>query len=922
MFISQENLDILCISETWLEPDEIQFVQFCNYKIISYYCRNTYSHGGVLILVKNTFAATDFTNLSKLSSDKIFECSAAKVTINDTNYCVMCLYRAPNTDLNTFLTKFENCLNLLCSLNVHKIIICGDLNINYLSNNNARTRLDDLINSFNLHSIFNEPTRIFNNSVTAVDYILTNFNVRDKNIIYTGISDHSAQKITYEINNTPINNYIKFRSFSTKNIKNFMKYLSDEKWLNVFSEQTVDTKFVVFSDTLSYYYNLSFKIVKKNVNVCSTEKPWLTPGIKKSSVRLKELHNLRKAGIIDEQYYKTYKTIYRRVIRLAKRLYFDKIIINSQNKSKTAWKIINNSIKNNVRSETPTIKINNEETSDKKKIADSFNSYFVNLPKSLLSTEHNINETNINTITRFEKSIYLEPVTESEVLDTINKLKNSNSTGHDDFSIKIIKQCAHKIVKPLCHIINQCFIEGSFPNLLKISKVICLFKKGDTKELSNYRPISLLSVFSKIFEKLLASRIIKFLEANKIISPNQHGFRNNHSTISALVSILDYIYRSVDMGNKVMAVFIDLSKAFDCVNHDTLLKKIECYGLRGQSNKLLKSYLSNRSQFVEYFGVNSNKLDIDIGVPQGSVLGPLLFLLYINDVEQSIPIFYCAFADDMSLIVSDVTIENTATKLEKNLEKISIYFRNSGLTMNQDKTFSLQFHPIGSNYVSSPLIKLKGKSIQQVVDFKLLGIHIDMSLNWKKHVDFICKKCASLCFAVRRLCQIVSINIVKTFYYSNFEAKIRYGVIFWGNSVTSDRVFILQKRVIRFMFGLTYRESCKSTFIRNKILTFPCLYILDVLIFVKTNISKFVHQNTYHEYTTRHGSNLQFNMHRLELFKSNPYYMGAVLYNKLNNNIKTIVGIQKFKSAVRRYLVSNAFYSVEEFLTSECVPCV
>lgn len=918
LFLLTENVDILCISETWLGLDEIQFIHFFNYNISSYYCRNMYLHGGVLILVKNNLMCTEITCLTELSMDKLFECSAVTLTISDIKYCIVCLYRAPNTDVNVFLSKFEECLNLICKLNVHKIIICGDININYMCRNNATINLDDLIHSFNLLSIFNEPTRIFNNLSSAVDYILTNFDILDKKIIHTGISDHSAQKITFETNKANLNSSIKFRSFSKKNISNFILYLGDEKWHSVFNEQSVDKKFTVFAETVAYYYHSCFKMVTKTINTNSKEKLWLTTGIKISSIRLKELYNLMTLSVVDKQYYKNYKSIYRRVIKQAKRLYFDKIIIDSENKSRTIWKIINKNVKRNNRvSEVATIKINNNEISDKKIIADSFNSYFVNLPKTLLSPNSNTGKKSVDSVPRTENSIYLEPVTELEVLEAINNLKNSNSTGYDNLSVKIIKQCASLIAKPLCHIINQCFIDGCFPSLLKISKVICLHKKGDINEISNYRPISLLSVFSKIFEKLLATRIIKFLEKNKIFSPNQHGFRENHSTISALVSILDYVYKNIDKGNKVMAIFVDLSKAFDCVNHDTLLKKIECYGLRGQCNMLLSSYLSNRTQFVEYLGEQSERLMTDIGVPQGSVLGPLLFLLYINDVDEYISTFYCAFADDMTLVASDVTTEAMITKHKNNLHRISNYMTNTGLVMNQGKTFSLQFHPIGSNYTSSPLLKLNGKSIQQVEDFKLLGIYIDLSLNWKTHVNVICKKCASLCFAVKRLCQITSLSTVKVFYYSCFESVIRYCIICWGNSVTSERAFILQKRVVRFMFGLKYRESCRNTFIHEKILTLPCLYILELLTFVKQNIVSFLRQNIYHEYPTRHGSNLQYNIHRLEMFKENPYYMGTVLYNKLGNNIKNITSIKKFKSAVRQYLVSNAFYSVEEYLMSE-----
>ena len=219
----------------------------------------------------------------------------------------------------------------------------------------------------------------------------------------------------------------------------------------------------------------------------------MTTGIKISSKRLKELFKLVKLGVIEKTQYINYKTIYNRVIRQAKKVYFDNIIMNSENKSKTVWNIINSSIRGpnkQLKYDASTMMINNIETVDKIQIANEFNSYFINLPKSVIkSNQRKLSNYKNNMINFVEESIVLHNVTESEIITVINNLKNSNSTGHDNFSIKIIKKCAHFLAKPLCNIINHCFAEGHFPDLLKISKVICLLKKGDSKLICNYRPI-------------------------------------------------------------------------------------------------------------------------------------------------------------------------------------------------------------------------------------------------------------------------------------------------------------------------------------------------------------------------------------------------------------------------------------------------
>ena len=287
-------------------------------------------------------------------------------------------------------------------------------------------------------------------------------------------------------------------------------------------------------------------------------------------------------------------------------MYYDELIVNSEHKSKTAWKLINNSLKNNAKIEKLEIKINNNITSDNSVISNEFNSYFVNLPKSLRYSLNHPKSINQPSFTALNESIYLNPVTTTDIIKIINMLKQSNSVGPDNISIKIIKKCAHQLTEPLCHIINKCFQDSKYLDMQKVSKILPLFKKGDRKLLSNYRPIAILSVFSKIFEKLLATRIIKFLESKQILSPNQQGFREHKSTITALLAILNEVYRNLDQNKKVLASFIDLSKVFDCVDHQILLEAIESYGLRGKCNDLLRSYLSDRKQFMDCFSHSSN----------------------------------------------------------------------------------------------------------------------------------------------------------------------------------------------------------------------------------------------------------------------------------------------------------------------------
>ena len=315
---------------------------------------------------------------------------------------------------------------------------------------------------------------------------------------------------------------------------------------------------------------------------------------------------------------------------------------------------------------------------------------------------------------RNPNSILLSPATPIEINRTILNLDQTKSTGPYSIPIKALKILGPKISQPLTKIINQSFTEGIFPSKLKVAKVVSIFKKGDSEIASNYRPISLLPIFSKIFEKLMHERIYSFLKEHKLIYPLQFGFRENHCIDHALISITEDIRSTVDNKRYGCGIFIDLQKAFDTVYHEILLKKLEHYGIRGDTLKWFCSDLSDRSQFVSINGHNSTKMEISCGVPQGSVLGPLLFLIYINDLPNvSNKIKTYLFADDTNIYLESEAISELVQIVNKELKLVKKWIDANLLSLNISKTNYIIFHSPAMPIPTDIVIKIGREHINR-----------------------------------------------------------------------------------------------------------------------------------------------------------------------------------------------------------------
>ena len=417
-------------------------------------------------------------------------------------------------------------------------------------------------------------------------------------------------------------------------------------------------------------------------------------------------------------------------------------------------------------------------------MADTINKFYVNIGKTVEEKIPQGNKSFLHYLTnRNAFNIVLNPCTTEEIRNYISDMVSSKATGPNSIPTNLLKHFIDELTEPLVNIINKSLKEGTFPDILKLASVCPIYKKSDRTKCANYRPISLLSNLSKIFEKTMYNRIELFLSEFEIIYKLQFGFRKKYSTEHALLSIVEEIRKNLNNGEFSCGAFIDLEKAFDTVNHQILLSKLEHYGIRDTSLTWIASYLSNRKQKVKLNGVNSKSERVSCGVPQGSILGPLLFIIYVNDMHSAVKTSIMHhFADDTNLLFSSKN-QNKITKIiNSDLKLLFEWLCVNRLSINVSKTEFIVFRPPKKTLNKRIVLELNQTKIYESNKIKYLGLILDSRLKWNYHINELTKKLNRAVGIIYKIRPDCSQKVLLSLYYSLFHSHLTYGLSVWGKS--------------------------------------------------------------------------------------------------------------------------------------------
>ena len=685
-------------------------------------------------------------------------------------------------------------------------------------------------------------------------------------------------------------------------------------------------------DCYSYIYNTiidlqnrCFPLVKLSRKKCS-DKPWITPALKKSiNTKLflykKFLLNKRES---DLNAFKIYRNKLRVILSNAEKEYYASVLNFKLNKSKNIWHHLNcivNRNKNKSNVNVSSLNTSSGVINDSESIANCFNMHFSKVGETLsMSIGNNTGNFQQYLNPSSSNSFFFENILPTEVYNTLCSLKNSKSPGPDLISSYVVKLSKDYICEPLCFLYNMSVLCGSFPSSLKISKVIPLFKKGNKHDVNNYRPITLSPIFSKVFEKIVFSRMIHFIESNNLLYEFQYGFRKGHSTTFALVDVIEMIHNNINDGKFVMGLFIDITKAFDSVQHDILLHKLYNYSFRGNIYNLLKSFLSNRFIYTSVNTCNSSLNSINCGVPQGSVLGPLLFLLYINDLPNCIPeLSLKIFADDSNIFIINNDIIQLFARANRALSNIVSWCDCNKLVISYSKSCYMLFKPTVSSNNAIRLfdlnVSVNNILIERTLKFKYLGVWLDSNLNWKDHIDYLVSKLNSFIGLFYKNKDLLPYDCRKALYYSYIYPILCYGIELYGmaNKTTLNKLSVSCNRIMRALQFV--KKTTPSIELYRNFNTLPicCLYKSQILrtvykcintpCRVPNHFSKlFTFNSNVHRYCTRNANNI----HLVNSYKGNSIiYEMSVLWNTLPDSLKSLLSEKIFANELKLYFLNG-----------------
>ena len=897
------------------------------------------SRGGIGLYIRDTHKYKIRQDLS-LFIPHVFESIFIELTFGGKHVIIGNIYRPntyPQADIDIFINTMNDLQLLLAAENKDSYIM-GDMNLDLLKFSNHQKTGDYLENIFThgFLPLITKPTRLTSHSATLIDHIYTNKSdlTATSGIVVTDISDHFG--IFAVIKHNKINVKTEsgdkwVRSFSQSNIKCFLNLLRSSDFTSVFETNEPDMAYDIFMNLYMTVYNTAFPLKRIKIpHKYLKRSPWMTRGLVQSSLTKNKLlrKKLKKPSEANIKKLKIFCSLYNKLLRIAKASYYHEQLQSAKFNVKKTWNILRSAIdKQNHQITLPEyFKHNNMKINKHNLIADAFNKFFANIgneiSENVLPAQHEFsNYLDGGNLSSFA----FVPVTPGEILDISSKIKAKNSLDCNNISTKLMKISIEQteIAVPLTHVVNLSLSTGNVPLNMKIAKVIPIFKSGDRSLFTNYRPISILPVFSKILEKIVANKLIKFLNTYDQLYEHQYGFRSGHSTIHPVIHLMNQIAHENDKSTKnvTMSVFLDLSKAFDTISHKILIKKMENMGIRGVAKLWFESYLSNRGQFMNIGDAYSPLEPIKSGVPQGSILGPILFLLYINDIHKSTSLSVLCFADDTTVSISSNNTRELYNKINLELHSISEWLRANKLCLNTKKTKYIIFRPcINYRLADNYHVQIDDQNIERIGNnqstktFKFLGLNIDETISWKTHIGLLCNKISRSNYIINKVKNILPNSSLRLLYQSLIQCHVNYGLEVWGSSSSTDRLFKRLKKSIRIINRKSYNFHTEPVFKKCNTLTVKDQYQLKVATFMiqmkhhkLPNSFQKLHANYFSPTgrPTRQINVAKQTRARTRYSSLLPYHTFPKIWNELAPSFRLIESTNKFKRVLRAHLLDK-----------------
>lgn len=736
---------------------------------------------GVLIYIEED--VSEETEIITVDKIKIIN---TRIHLNNTKKLeISSLYRSHDIPKVDFVQSIKEYLIYKKSVKNHLIV--GDFNIDLLSYDNISQELTNNFLEEGFTPGFQGVTRPSENGGSCIDNVFiksTSLSVKTAKLIHS-LTDHYPLFISI--------NKIKKKNSSSNctqiDYKKLLKLAQEVNWNSILLITDPDEATNVLINKIVECTGQSRTTTQKNRNSYNGNTPrsdWITQGIMISCKYKEMLYRLWKAdphNLTAKQTYTNYNKILDKVIKLAKLLFDKKQVELNKGNIKNLWKYINDKLGKTAKSIDSIKQIyinNNHKITDSQEIANYMNSYFCSIGNKLAEKIVQPSDCSLSLPQDNPESIYLFPTTSQEVLSIIRAMEVKGG-GIDNINVKTLKVLADSIAHILQYIFNLCMEKAVWPASLKNAEIKPIHKAKSKSQASNYRPISMISNIAKVFEKIIHNRILTFINKHNIISNMQFGFMKNRGTTEALQFVSNTIYNSLDKSQPIAAAFLDLAKAFDTVDHQILIMKLSRYGIRGSPLQLIESYLENRQQRVKANEATSDYLTVQTGVPQGTILGPLLFILYINDMLTGVSDnTIISYADDTAIIVSDKTWTGVESKLNRCLDRVAKWLALNKLSLNVDKTVCLTF---GSYYDSVPEdfnICVDGVVVKRVSEHRYLGVIFDYNMKWGPHINYILSKTKYLVFVFYKLSKFMLTETLRMIFFAFFHSVASYGIIAWG----------------------------------------------------------------------------------------------------------------------------------------------